>query len=131
MSLDLELSDAVAREAVRNRLAETLFVEAGAGTGKTTVLVERIVELVTADGPGLPVSMRCVAAITFTEKAAAELRDRVRGELEQRARAESTPNDVRARCAVAIDELDDAAICTLHSVAQRLLTAFPVEAGLP
>ena len=91
--------DDAARDAVRTRLDETLFVEAGAGTGKTTVLVERIVELVTADGPGLPVPMRCVAAITFTEKAAAELRDRVRGELETRAsRAESRRPTVRDRC---------------------------------
>ena len=76
--------------------------------------------------------MRSVAAITFTEKAAAELRDRVRGELEQRARDAGTP---RRPCASgareALDELDDAAICTLHSFAQRILTAFPVEAGLP
>lgn len=125
------LGDNAERDAVRMRLDETLFVEAGAGTGKTTVLVERIVELVTADGPGLPVSMRSVAAITFTEKAAAELRDRVRGELENRARSADTRPEVRARCAQALDELDEAAICTLHSFAQRILTAFPVEAGLP
>jgi ATP-dependent helicase/nuclease subunit A len=125
---ELELLDAAAREAVRTRLDETLFVEAGAGTGKTTVLVERIVELVTAEGA---VPMRSVAAITFTEKAAAELRDRVRGELEKRARLDETPPIVRDRCTDALDELDEAAICTLHSFAQRILTAFPVEAGLP
>ena len=86
----LALSDgagdsAISSDAVRTRLDETLFVEAGAGTGKTTVLVDRIVELVIADGDGGPVPMRAVAAITFTEKAAAELRDRVRGRLEERA----------------------------------------------
>jgi len=125
------LADASARDAVRSRLDETLFVEAGAGTGKTTVLVDRIVELVTADGPGLPVPMRNVAAITFTEKAAAELRDRVRGELERRARSAETPPAAANACTNALDELDDAAICTLHAFAQRILTAFPVEAGLP
>jgi len=128
---DHTLTDANARDTVRHRLDETLFVEAGAGTGKTTVLVDRIVELVTADGPGLPVPMRDVAAITFTEKAAAELRDRVRGELERRARDAGTPPDVADRCTQALDQLDDAAICTLHAFAQRILTAFPVEAGLP
>src|SRR5207249_17026 len=71
------------------------------------------------------------AAITFTEKAAAELRDRVRRELETRARNEHLDDTERARCNVALDELDDAAICTLHAFAQRILTAFPVEAGLP
>src|SRR5689334_4562361 len=124
-------TDEAARDAVRNRLDETLFVEAGAGTGKTTVLVDRIVELVSADGPDLPVPMRSVAAITFTEKAAAELRDRVRGELERRANDDERGPAVRARCAEALESLDDAAICTLHAFAQRILTAFPIEAGLP
>ena len=111
------------------RLDETLFVEAGAGTGKTTVLVDRIVALVTADGPGLPVPMRAIAAITFTEKAAAELRDRVRRELEQRRAATSSRRRART-VSSALDELDDAAICTLHAFAQRILTEFPIEAGL-
>jgi hypothetical protein len=92
------MSDSRARDIVRGRLDETLFVEAGAGTGKTTVLVDRIVELVTADGPDLPVPMRTVAAITFTEKAAAELRDRVRRELEDRARNPLLDATVRDRC---------------------------------
>jgi ATP-dependent helicase/nuclease subunit A len=125
------MSDSIARDVVRDRLDATLFVEAGAGTGKTQVLVDRIVELVTADGPDLPVAMRAVAAITFTEKAAAELRDRVRAELEARARNDTLHDKLRVRCRTALDELDDAAICTLHAFAQRILTAFPVEAGLP
>jgi ATP-dependent exoDNAse (exonuclease V) beta subunit len=125
------MSDTIAREVVRTRLDETLFVEAGAGTGKTKVLVDRIVELVTAGGPDLPVPMRTIAAITFTEKAAAELRDRVRRELEERARDGELDESVRSRCRAALDELDDAAICTLHAFAQRILTAFPLEAGLP
>lgn len=125
------LGDLDARDAVRTRLDETLFVEAGAGTGKTQVLVDRIVALVTADGAAGPVAMRSVAAITFTEKAAAELRDRVRRRLEERAQ-EAEPDSVeRERCVAALDELDAAAICTLHAFAQRILTAFPVEAGLP
>jgi ATP-dependent exoDNAse (exonuclease V) beta subunit len=124
MSAQLELfgdpgdpGDAAAREAIRTRLDATLFVEAGAGTGKTAALVERVVALVTA--PNDPVPMRFVAAITFTEKAAAELRDRIRRELE------------RHGATGALEELDAAAICTLHSFAQRILTEFPIEAGLP
>ena len=80
MAGDLELvsepGDAPARTAIRTDLDATLFVEAGAGTGKTQALVDRVVALVIDDVP-----MPAIAAITFTEKAAAELRDRVRREL--------------------------------------------------
>src|SRR5712691_10085544 len=125
------LGDLDARAAVRTRLDETLFVEAGAGTGKTEVLVDRIVALVTADGMSGPIEMGAVAAIKFTEKAAAELRGRVRRRLEGRSRDADPDSVERARCLRALDDLDAAAICTLHAFAQRILTAFPVEAGLP
>jgi ATP-dependent helicase/nuclease subunit A len=72
--------DQDARDAVATVLDETLFVEAGAGTGKTSALVGRIVALAAT---GVP--MRQIAAITFTEAAASELRDRVRAELEEAA----------------------------------------------
>src|SRR5688572_4100135 len=112
-------ADQLARDQIRTRLADTLFVEAGAGTGKTTALVGRIVELV-KDGA----EVRRIAAITFTEAAAAELRDRVRIELElAAARGEVT----RA----AVEEVDEAAVSTLHAFAQRLLLEHPLEAGLP
>ena len=66
------LGDNAARAAISTELDATLFVEAGAGTGKTKALVDRVVALVTADGPDLPVPVSAIAAITFTEKAAAE-----------------------------------------------------------
>jgi ATP-dependent exoDNAse (exonuclease V) beta subunit len=125
-----DAGDADARDAIRTRLNDTLFVEAGAGTGKTAALVGRVLALVTTDGPGLPIPMRSIAAITFTEKAAAELRGRIRAELEARVRSEEHPV-VRDRCRAALDELDAAAISTLHSFAQRILTDLPIEAGLP
>ena len=123
--------DAPARDAIRAHLDATMFVEAGAGTGKTGALVERIVELVTADGPGLPVPMANIAAITFTEKAATELRDRIRRELQRRCDDRTEPDVARARAAAAVDALDGAAIGTLHGFARRILTDFPIEAGLP
>ncbi len=124
--------DDAARETIRTRLGATLFVEAGAGSGKTSALVERVVALVAGDdGTSAPcVPMRAIAAITFTEKAAAELRARIRTRLAARA-VETTDADVRARCRAALDELDAAAICTLHAFAQRILVQFPVEARLP
>jgi len=121
-----DLVDAEARAAIAGDLGTTLFAEAGAGTGKTAALVTRVVALVTADRP---VPMRNIAAITFTEKAAAELRDRIRREL-QREAAEGDP-DRADRCLGALAELDAAAVCTLHAFAQRLLRAHPIEAGLP
>ncbi len=72
--------DAAVREAMRTRLGETMFVEAGAGSGKTTCLVDRFVALVESG-----VDADRIAAITFTEKAAGELADRIRAELQKRS----------------------------------------------
>jgi len=134
--------DQGARDRITGDLGTTLFVEAGAGSGKTSALVDRVVALVTSGRAEL----RAIAAITFTEKAGAELRDRIRRELERRAEeapaaaAGDTGGDadghgvggeVGARCRTALDQLDGAAIGTLHAFAQRLLSEHPVEAGLP
>ena len=123
---DASLNDAAARERIRRDLGDTLFVEAGAGSGKTTALVDRVVALVTTGAAEL----REIAAITFTEKAGTELRDRVRRELQQ-VSTDVTDPDILARCRLALDQLDGAAIGTLHSYALRLLSENPIEAGLP
>jgi ATP-dependent exoDNAse (exonuclease V) beta subunit len=120
-------ADEKARERIHNDLDSTLFVEAGAGTGKTRELIERLVRLI-ATGTA---EQRSIAAITFTESAAAELRDRVRLRLEDAAREDARPQDERDRCAAAIAQLDGAAIETLHAFAQRILSEHAVEAGLP
>jgi ATP-dependent helicase/nuclease subunit A len=118
--------DQAARDRITDDLGTTLFVEAGAGSGKTSALVDRVLALVTSGRAEL----RDVAAITFTEKAGAELRDRIRRELEKRE--EGDPGgETGDRCRAALDQLDGAAIGTLHAFAQRLLTEHPVEAGLP
>ncbi|MGY9074009.1 MAG: UvrD-helicase domain-containing protein [Acidimicrobiales bacterium] len=116
------------RDRIRLALNETLFVEAGAGSGKTSSLVGRIVELLR---PPSGVPLRNIAAITFTEKAAAELRDRVRSELESRLAKDDLDEADRIAYAEAVDDLDGAAISTLHAFAQRVLSEHPVEAGLP
>jgi ATP-dependent helicase/nuclease subunit A len=120
-------SDWEQRERIRTELDRNLFVEAGAGTGKTTALVSRIVALVAAGR----VKMAGLVAITFTEAAAAELRNRVRRELERAALDSQRPAEARAHCAVAAREVDLAAIQTIHSFAGTLLRTFPIEAGLP
>ena len=102
-------------------------MEAGAGTGKTTSLVNRILELVVSG----TTTLDRVAAITFTEAAAAELRDRIRTELERAADDDSLDSDKRDLCRQGVEQLDNAAIQTLHSFAAALLQERPLEAGLP
>ena len=119
--------DNAERQRIASSLEETLFVEAGAGTGKTTSLVDRILELV---GSGTTTLDR-VAAITFTEAAAAELRDRIRTELEQAADDAALGDVRRGLCRQGVEQLDNAAIQTLHSFAAALLQERPLEAGLP
>jgi ATP-dependent helicase/nuclease subunit A len=118
--------DHAARQRIITELDTTLFVVAGAGSGKTSALVNRVLELVIEGRTEL----RRIAAITFTEKAGAELRDRVRGALEKKAEADPD-GQVGQRCRAALEQLDGAAIGTLHAFAQRLLSEHPVEAGLP
>lgn len=118
-----EPPDQAARDRVATALDETLFVEAGAGSGKTRALVDRIAGLV-----GSGVDMGSIAAITFTEKAAAELRDRIHRCLSDLAR-EAGAGAERYRSA--LDRLDLAAISTLHAFAQRILREHALEAGLP
>ena len=117
-----ELPDAEAREQIRSDTDSTLFVEAGAGSGKTHALVDRVTTLVLRDG----VPLSTIAAVTFTEKAGAELRDRLRVEFEK-----ARKGPARALADVALDDLDSASIGTLHSFAQQILLAHPIEAGLP
>src|SRR6476620_1725440 len=108
-------------------LDELLFVEAGAGKGKTKQLVDRVVALVLDRG----VPMREIAAITFTEAAASELRGRVREAFERLVHDDALSEERRAAAEVALVDLDGAAIGTVHSFAQRVLAEHPVEARLP
>lgn len=119
--------DQQARDRISQDLGATLFVEAGAGSGKTTALVQRVLQLVITG----TAELSQIAAITFTEKAGAELRDRIRRQLEEYAAEATAAPEVAQRCQKATDQLDGAAIGTLHSFAQRMLSENPVEAGLP
>ena len=117
------LADEEARRAISEDLDATLFVEAGAGSGKTSAMVERIVQLVRCRRAEL----RQIAAVTFTEAAAAELRTRVRRSL---ATAAGEDGD-GSPASVALAQIDEAAIGTIHGFCQRLLAEHPLEAGLP
>jgi ATP-dependent exoDNAse (exonuclease V) beta subunit len=91
-----------------------VFVSAGAGTGKTSVLVERYVRAVCEHG----LDVDSILVITYTRKAAGELRGRIRAALVERGRPEL------AR------DLDGAWISTIHGFCNRLLKAHPFAVGL-
>lgn len=125
-------ADDTDREIIRTSHQETLFVEAGAGTGKTTSLVARVVDMVAT---GHLAQVGHLAAITFTENAAAELRSRIREGLEEASRGEHLgtryDDEQRERCLVALRSLEDAVIMTLHGFSARILGEALIEAGLP
>ena len=119
--------DSPSRDLISERLDQTLFVEASAGTGKTYSLVSRILRLVSSG----TATLDRIAAITFTEAAAAELRDRIRQELEKWVSSEDSSPQERNNCERGLVHIDQAAIQTLHSFAALLLRERPLEAGLP
>jgi ATP-dependent helicase/nuclease subunit A len=118
----MALADASARHAIANDLDRTLVVEAAAGTGKTTELVHRIVRIL-ASGRA---EVRGIVAVTFTEKAAGELKLRLREALDL-ARS-GAPDVERERLNVALQFLEEAHVSTIHGFCAELLRERPVEA---
>jgi ATP-dependent helicase/nuclease subunit A len=119
------LPDQDDRRLIRDGLDETVIVEAAAGTGKTTELVARILNVL-ARGRA---TIDQVVAVTFTEKAAGELKLRLRKELES-ARQRSGDGEVRDRLSDAIARLEEAHVSTIHGFCADLLRERPVEAGV-
>jgi ATP-dependent helicase/nuclease subunit A len=115
--------DADVRGRLLDDLDSTFVVEAAAGTGKTTVLVERIVQLVKKGRARL----EQIISVTFTEKAAGEMKLRLRTKLE-RARDAASQQDEQQRLTVALEELEVARIGTIHGLCADLLREYPVEA---
>ncbi len=119
-------SDEAARLRIQTSLDESLVVEAAAGTGKTTELVHRIVAVLASGRT----TIDRIAAVTFTHKAAGELKLRLREELDRSRLApgeESTPARQQA-LEQALGHLEEAAIGTIHSFCAQILRERPVEA---
>ncbi len=122
----LRLRDAESRRLILTALETNLLVEAAAGTGKTTSMVGRMVELV-AGGICEP---ERIAAVTFTRKAAGELRTRFREELEQALKRGGQSGERAARLTHALERQGLGFIGTIHAFCARLLRERPVEAGI-
>ncbi|GAA1473989.1 UvrD-helicase domain-containing protein [Corynebacterium felinum] len=132
------LHDAQARERITHDVDTCLFVEAGAGSGKTHLLVARLITLVVERG----VRLHSIAAITFTEKAAEELTARLRAAFTSIAedgvhttavetREFPDPQLAQQRAHQALVDLPGAAIETLHAFCARIISMYPLEAHVP
>ncbi|MEO7158402.1 MAG: UvrD-helicase domain-containing protein, partial [Vicinamibacterales bacterium] len=112
------------RELIARDLDKTLIVEAAAGTGKTTELVGRIVALIEHQRA----TIGQIVAVTFSEKAAGELKLRLREELE-RARARTEPASASGKLLEdAVHDFEEAQVSTIHGFCAELLRERPVEA---
>ncbi len=144
------------RELAVSELDKNIVVTAGAGTGKTTLLVNRMLHLLLGhkrfqkdESPILK-----IVAMTFTEKAAGEMKVRLMGELEKivavingntpeeekkkgekflmhiRDSYQTTYREIERRARKSLEDMDKAIIGTIHSFAAYILRLYPVEAGV-
>lgn len=123
-------ADYADRERAIHERERNVIVDAGAGTGKTTLLIARLIQLVAPNDDGRAFPLDRIAAITFTRKAAGELKLRLREKLLSELGKVDLTGVRRERLAAAVEVLDNAMICTVHSFADRLLRLRPVDAKL-
>jgi ATP-dependent helicase/nuclease subunit A len=120
------LADQADREQIATALDDTLIVEAAAGTGKTTELVRRIVRVIETGRA----EVTGIVAVTFTEKAAGELKLRLREALEEARRGSASASAGRDRLDRALGRLEEAQVSTIHGFCADLLRERPVEARI-
>ncbi len=125
MSKTKPVSDAEARDRISTALDRSLLVEAGAGSGKTQKLAERMAAGVATGA----YAIEQMAAVTFTRKAAAELRGRFQVALEAERAKDASPDRI-ARVDAALANLERFFAGTIHAFCARLLRERPVEAGV-
>ena len=131
--------DTLSRQKIVENIHSNFFVEAGAGSGKTTILVKRMVAMVEQ---GIDVSKIC--AITFTKAAAGEFYARFQKALIERSVAETKPDFVptpgelgnptqitRSRCLHALNDIDLCFMGTIDSFCNIILSEHPAKAGIP
>lgn len=129
--------DAQSREKIIKEIASNFFVEAGAGSGKTTILVKRMVAMVEA---GVDVSKIC--AITFTKAAAGEFYARFQKKLIERSTQTQKDSEIdndlpvptdesRSRCLAALNDIDLCFMGTIDAFCNMILSEHPAKAGIP
>lgn len=150
MNNDQPISDRAARESAETTFDRNVVVVAGAGTGKTTLLVNRLVYLLMKEPAPVPITK--VVALTFTNKAATEMKVRLRERLavlthpqadpvrssdggavscgDLQARYRLSVDEIAARARAALNDIEKAQIGTLHSFAAHVLRLHPLESGV-
>ena len=136
----LAFADSQDRYRAETTWDRNVVVIAGAGTGKTTILVNRILNLLLRE-PN-PLAITEIVALTFTNKAATEMKQRLRAQLlrltEQaddmiatfRTRYHLSAEQVGERARIALEQMEKAQIGTLHGFAAHLLRLHPLESEL-
>ncbi len=120
-----------ARRRIVYEQGRNVFVVAGAGTGKTKTIIDRAVELLAPTTGAAAVPIQRMAVITFTRRAAGELRYRIREHLLRALESAARTQDTRVvQLRDALGSLDAAFIGTIHGFADRLLRLRPIEAEL-
>jgi ATP-dependent helicase/nuclease subunit A len=122
----MSLADQADRDQIATALDATLIVEAAAGTGKTTELVRRIVRVIETGRA----EVTGIVAVTFTEKAAGELKLRLREALEAARGTSQSGSPERDRLDGALGRLEEAQVSTIHGFCADLLRERPVEAQI-
>jgi len=118
--------DEDARQAARCDHDRSFVLEAGAGTGKTTLLIDRIEALIRTGRARLDE----IAAVTFTENAATTMKLRLRERLEKARVDPAAGTDERGRAADALEVLERAQVSTIHALCAALLQERPLECGV-
>lgn len=105
---------------------KNLLVSAGAGTGKTSVLTQKFLRLLEERRA----NVTGIVAITFTNKAAAEMRQRIQSGIESKLVTAAAANELEY-WQTQLSQLENARICTFHSLCLGLIREHPLEAGIP
>src|SRR5581483_3127413 len=110
---------------------KNVVVVAGAGTGKTTLLIDRLLRLLLVK----EIPVEHIVALTFTKKAAEEMRERLEERLRETIESSSPPlvgggRGVVALAQIALNDIPKAQIGTIHSFAGSLLRLYPLQAGV-